>query len=772
MTESGLKSLTRWPWIALLFSIVLVISSCAIHKKSQGISYVEKKAIPRRLAVLPARIVPQKAQKVQWPIDPKSKKGIFITGLVRSVIQNQLSGKGYSMLCLDLVDKKLASSKKEISPEKACNLLGVDGLIYPVILSASMVSAVAFNLYKIEAEVKMVNKDGKELGTWSETASKRKISLPTGPVGAAATVVEAIIEESAKKQIRLVIYDWGWKIAQLIPDCPYGKALPEVVSVETNIDKGTFIAGDQLTVNITAEKDLTCTFDLGDFKKGLPIPYAGGGIYRGIYVVQKGDHASMQTLMIHLVRPNGTERLWLERGGTITIDAIAPPAPEKIEAETSRHGVSLSWKLPEADDLKGFIVERSKTAVGKFSLLARTKKLSYLDAEVSQGSTYYYRIRSVDRAGNRSSQGKPLVVTMPFFDEVKLPQQLTGHLVAGVYLVEGKAVIAEGEILKIGPGSTIKFSTGSGIMAQGTLKVTGSSRLPTVFEGKGWNGIVVGPAGRVKISNTILKGCAPCLKAMGGNLEMDSVSLKGKGGDGIVINEDTVFEARDVEISGCKRGLFLNGGKDRVEESTITKNDVGIEVESGMVELVNNNIFKNADKDIISPGELVLDGNYLGSTSIKELNLDGDILVKSLLDAPFPHGRKVILIEEKEITPADIEKRLQQYKAQGEKAFTERRYGDAYQYFTKALTLKEDREVYLYLAYTQMALGETTKLETTLKRGIKAFPYEVRLYQVYVKYLTAKGKTKKALLLLKKALRMNPDDENLKFMKEYLEGAE
>ncbi|NIA10382.1 MAG: hypothetical protein GWP10_11810, partial [Nitrospiraceae bacterium] len=769
MTKPGLKSLTRWPWILLVLSIVLVISSCAIHTKPHEISYVEKKAIPRRIAVLPARIVSQKAQKVQWPIDPKSEKGMFITGLVRSVIQNQLSGKGYSMLRLDLVDKKLASSGNKISPEKACDLLGVDGLIYPVILSASMVSAVAFNLYKIEAKVKMVNKDGKELGTWSESASKRKIALPTGPVGAAATVVGAIIEESAKKQMRLVIYDWGWKIAQFIPDSPYGKALPQVVSVDTNIDKGTFVAGDQVIVDVTAEKDLTCTFDLGNFKKGLPMPYAGGGTYKGIYVVQKGDHTSTQTLTIHLVRPNGTERVWLETGGTITVDAIAPPAPEKIKAEASRQGISLSWGLPEAKDLKEFIVERSKAAVGKFSLLARTEKLTYLDAEVSQGSTYYYRVRSVDRAGNRSSQDNPLGITVPFFDEVKLPRQLTGHLVTGVYLVNGEAVIPQGEIVKIGPGSTIKFSSGSSIIARGSLKVTGSSRLPTVFEGDGWKGIVVGPSGRVEISNSILRGCAPCIMAMGGNLEIDSVALKGKRGDGIIINGDTVFGAKNVEITGCKRGLFLNGGKDRVEESTITKNDVGIKVKSGTVELVNNNIFKNLDKDIISPGKLVLEDNYLGSASVKKLNLDGDILVKSLLDAPFPYGRKVILIEEGEITPANIKKHFQRYKARGKKAFTERRYGDAYQYFTKALRLKEDREIYLYLAYTQMALGETKKLERTLKKGIEAFPYEVRLYQVYVKYLTAKGKTKEALHLLGKALKMNPNDENLNFMKQYLE---
>ena len=86
--------------------------------------------------------------------------------------------------------------------------------------------------------------------------------------------------------------------------------------------------------------------------------------------------------------------------------------------------------LPQVEDLKEFLVERSDRPVGEFSLLANTKDLSYLDSKVTQDSTYYYRMRSVDRVGNRSSQSKTLRVTMPFFDEVKLSQRLQGTLVA------------------------------------------------------------------------------------------------------------------------------------------------------------------------------------------------------------------------------------------------------------------------------------------------------------------------------------------------------
>ena len=44
----------------------------------------------------------------------------------------------------------------------------------------------------------------------------------------------------------------------------------------------------------------------------------------------------------------------------------------------------------------------------------------------------------------------------------------------------------------------------------------------------------------------------------------------------------------------------------------------------------------------------------------------------------------------------------------------------------------------------------------TLEKGINAFPYEVRLYQVYARQLAAKGEKEKALKLVDKALRMTP----------------
>jgi len=784
-------------WLILLVSLLtLFVLSCLTPKKPKKISYIAERNIPKKIAVLPARFLshegkkgdlkseslkgqgpdmqPGAEDKLQFSmqVDPTSEKGRFVARLIRGVINNQLNGKGYSTQVLDKVDRKLGALKdktwEKVSSGELCKVLEVDGLVYPEIISAVMLKAVAYDEYSIEAKIRMVNNSGDTLGTWTESASKRKISIPTGALSAAAVVLEAVMDESERKHMRLIIYDLGWKITQFVPDSPHKEALPEIISVDTNIDKGIFAAGEQIEVEINAEKGLTCTFDLGDFKKDIPISYTEGGIYKGVYFVREGDRTSMAPIRIRMVKPNGVERVWLETGGAVTIDSIVPPSPENVKASSSRKGVSLSWALPQAVDLNEFVVERGDRPVGDFAVLAKTKDQGFLDSGVTQGSVHYYRVRSIDKIGNRSPPTRAVKVTMPFFDEVKLARELKGTLIPGTYLVAMESVIPEGEILDIGPGSRLKFSPGARLTAKGTLKIKGSQESSVILKGKDWQGIHVASGGRTEISHASLQHCSPCIEVKGGNLEVKSVTIKGKGGEGVVIDQESRFAFKDLLVGGFDKGIVFKGGKGSILESTITKNRVGVEFVSGTVELAKNNIYGNRENELLSRGKLILYNNYLGAKTVKESKLEGDILVKSLLDAPYPHGRKVVLVDEKDITPEAINARFQEQKEKGIDAFTKRKFGHAHQFLSKAMSLKDDKEVYLYLVYTQMNLGEDSPAEKNLEKGIETFPYEARFYQIYARYLASKGKRDVALSLLEKAIRMNPDDQGLKIMKESL----
>ena len=757
---------------------ILVFVSCATtsqKKTAQGISYIEKKKIPSRIAILRPVMLPISQQNTSWPVDPKSKKAKFIKSLVRKSLYNHLVGKGYSVMNLSEADKKLSAlgvSLNSISPDQikhVCKSLNLDGIVLIKIDAASMTSVLAFNIFQINAEVKMFDKDGKELGSWSEKVSQKKLSVPLSPLGAVTTVASAVfIEPSSKMQMRMVIYEWAWRISQLIPDNPYGTKLPKIVSVETNIDKGLFKMGDKISVKVSAEKDLTCFFDIGEFKKNIPMNSNGRGEYSGFYIVKEGDYAVKQPLLIHLIRPNGTERVWVESEGAISIDGIPPKPPEDIKAEVSKDGVQIRWKIADTRDIKGFLIERADKPLGKASFVARTEDVRFIDTKVSQGRTYYYRIMSIDKAGNLS-ESRLISVTVPFFKQIRLSQNLRGNLIAGTYILEKNAIVPEGEILRIGSGVKIKVSSGVGILVKGKIEIEGSATEPAVITGKDWKGIEI-DSGRLLAENFILDGCNSCIRANNGYVRISKGTVKqgNEKGCGISTMEDAIVDLSDVEIMGFERGILLYGGRGRIYRCTIRDNKIGIELKDGSFELLNNNIFDNKEKDIISHQRIVLSDNYLGASLPSKLRIEGNIIVKSLFDAPFPEGRRIVLIGNREISAKELQEKFKYYKTMGKKAFSERRYGDAYEYFKKAIEIKKDRDVYLYLIYTKMAMGETEGIDSLFKEAIEAFPYEVRLYQVYVRYLISKGEKEKAMAMLQKAIRMNPEDKSLIFMMDVL----
>lgn len=760
------------PLFLLPFALFLV--ACGAPKKPQEISYVPEKDIPRTIAVMPARLIPQKGGDEGFKIKPGSEDEAFVDKLVRGVINNQLTGKGYETIPLNRIDRKLAESPQgkdwqNTPPQELCKILGANGLVFPEILSAVMLKTVAYDEYSIEVRITLINQKGENLGSWKESASKRKIAIPTSAIGALATVAVAAMDEPAKKHMRLVIYDWGWKISQFMPDSPHGKDIPEILLVTTNVDQGIFGTKDRIEVEVNAEKGLTCTFDLGDFKKGIPMHYTDSGSYKGSYVVREGEQAELLTLTVHAAKPNGLERTWSETG-TVTIDAVAPPPPTDMKAVSSKTGVSLSWSAPESKDLSEFVVERSLNAVGDFETIQKSKDLQYLDTQVAQGKRYYYRIRSADIRGNNSDPTPVQDITMPYFDAVKLPPQFKGTLVPGTYLVAGECSVPEGATAALGPGTWLKFSPGAVLVANGVLTIAGDKKTRVFLEGQDWSGIKVPARGRVLISYAAVSGCTDCIQADGGLLEAKNVSLQGKKGTGVTIAGGSPFQLSGIRIKGFETGIAVSGGKGRIEQSDITGNLVGLAYSGGTAEILNNNIFDNRDAEISADRKLVLDRNYLGSENFKTLKLKGDVLVASLLNAPYPKGNNVVLIDRRDVTPELMEAQFEEFKAKGIEAFKNRKFGDAHQALVKALDLREDKEVFLYLAYTQMLMGDADKSEKTLKKGIQAFPYEVRLYQVYARQLAARGEKDQALKLVEKALRMNPDDTTLKVLKSNLMG--
>ncbi len=101
-------------------------------------------------------------------------------------------------------------------------------------------------------------------------------------------------------------------------------------------------------------------------------------------------------------------------GGGPPPDTTPPAAPTGLLAVAGTGEVQLDWNANAEPDLDGYVLERSTSFGGPFAALhgAVLEQTSYLDIDVANGTTYFYRLSAVDLSGNSSATG-PVVDATP-----------------------------------------------------------------------------------------------------------------------------------------------------------------------------------------------------------------------------------------------------------------------------------------------------------------------------------------------------------------------
>jgi hypothetical protein len=77
---------------------------------------------------------------------------------------------------------------------------------------------------------------------------------------------------------------------------------------------------------------------------------------------------------------------------------------EGVYSVTGDQRVTVYWNANQEDDIARYKVYRNLAATGTFTLIGTTTQTTFADFDVQNGSTYFYAVAAVDRAGQESAE--------------------------------------------------------------------------------------------------------------------------------------------------------------------------------------------------------------------------------------------------------------------------------------------------------------------------------------------------------------------------------
>ena len=772
----------RAVYALLSFLTAASLISCAAPGKDKAGEAAEKAyagKYPRVVAVLPFA---------------NDTEEIGLGGQVRKSFYNHFSSKPYRDIEPSAVDGSVSVLEKssgkpvfEMPPRDIADATGAEGVIYGRVTGFSRVYALAYSRLGVEAEVWLVDaRTGNEVWRIKEDATYHEGGVPLTPIGAVMTMVTTALNIREMQRIR-VINEIGWKINEKVPSPPELKFedRPVIKNVISNAREGPFGKGKTFRVAMEGEKGLFGLFEMAGFKKALPMKEVSPGEYLGEYLVIPGDNAREAPVIVYLRRPGegggggGDEAEWLDISGFVTIDTIPPPSPEGLKARGFYDRVELTWKGVAAPDLLGYRVMRSRKPLSLYEEAGFTEEPAFTDKDIAQKEIYYYRVSSVDAAGNSGDPAREVKVTLRESETRELPSRIERDLTLfpGSYLVRGDTVAEAGVTLTVMPDAKLLFDKGSSLTVRGTLASEGEKDALIEYvpaeagrkEAGFYKGVFI-DGGAASIRHVRMSGAekALVLKNSGASIS-DSVIENNRVGVSTEGIPSPAIAGTTVWHNGT--GVEVKGSRAFLKRNEITQNGIGLSVSDSTPEALENNIYGNGLNAEMKGPPPALDNNYFGSINLDEMRLKGDARIAKALDSPYPAGKPVDVIMNPyaSLTPDERKAKTAELLLGAGKYFRERNFGRAATLFEESLKAEESPTAYYYLGLTYKGMDDNDRALEHLKKGSEKFPMDSNILKSYGLLLYQLNMEGPARETLKEALRLNPGDKQIRFVLERLE---
>ncbi|MBF0227284.1 MAG: DUF799 family lipoprotein [Desulfobacterales bacterium] len=616
----------------------------------------------------------------------KSQKGIDI---VRKSFYNHFSSLPFKDLEIHRVDEILKNAGftdvetiAQTEPEKFKEILNVDAVIYGTVSDFDKIFAGIFSQVKVGAQIKMYDTNGHFLWSGEHSISYNQGGVPLTPVGMVGSIIAAALNQREIQLLR-ACDDLFRDMVKTIPTPTLAKAnrLP-VIELLVQDSKGiSKIAGQELKVAIKGSPRMKAWFDIGDFRKNIPMDEVEPGGYVGIYKIIPGDNIEKALVTGYLADDSGATSSWIDALSFVTFDTVPPKSPEGLTLSGKDKSITLEWKNNNEHDLLKYNIYRSKTPLTGFEHIGSTEFTKFEDKNLNNFESYFYKISASDKAGNESLKSnffKAVPIPKgPIFIKGSIEKDTEWYLGSSPYIIDDTVIVSENATLTIEPGVNIK-SKGAPIIIKGGFIAKGTKDKIISFDSekpnKTWEGIVFDDA---KNQNNIIEFCRIKQAKIGTLCKSSSLTIinseyseNGKGFEisggfsevtikACIIHKNKaegmfISEGSKVSIIGNKiinnkgSGIFIGMSAYAViQENDITYNEKnGILIDEGKALILNNNIYdnavfgiKNSDKGV--PVEV--NSNYWGGNDWKKIFslTSGKVKIENILDSIYPQGKSI-----------------------------------------------------------------------------------------------------------------------------------
>jgi parallel beta-helix repeat protein len=711
--------------------------------------------------------------------------------VVRRAIYNHFSSLGYIDTELTIIDAKLKqnyllNNKLNQTPlKKLARILKVDAIIMGEVTSYSKSFALLASSVSVGASLKFIRlSDGKLLWSGKQTARSVDGSLPLSPIGAVTTIISNVMNVRESISYR-VADEMARDIIKTIPNLEIKNVIkpPKISFFVHNAINSPKKAGDTLEIFMQGDKNQTASFDIGTYKTALPMTEIEPGIYQGRYQILPDDNVKNATIVAYLGNLAGIKNQWIDFSSPVIFDTIPPSPPQNMTILNQNKQISLKWQENTEDDLTAYEIWRSQSPLTGYKKIKQIEKNHYIDPKLKNQKDYYYKLRTLDTAGNTSLfsskiKGHP-VTGGPTPVSNDISEDTTWYQAASPYIIEKSILIHKNAHLTIEAGTEILFSEQSGLTIKGRLSAIGSKRNPIIFNKnirqQQWLGLLFDNS---KQKNSFhhcqITHAKNALVTYYSNISIQHSFLENNETALRLLNSKNIQIKYNQINHNSKSAIIIRESNPIITNNTITFNRLsGITIKNAFPQIKHNAIYSNNFLNILisnkSNEALNLKDNYWGSTSFFKISdkIAGNYKnSRCLKKESAPYQYKKLGYRRFNGTFKNSKKSpLNEILSQSANDFKKGHFSHAYKkliYFSKQ---QKHPAAYYLLGRIYNYAGKHKESTKNFLNAYKLSPKEAG-YSYYLgrQYLKS-GKTDKAIKLWKRQLQKQKSEDILNILK-------